>query len=164
MNILTELAKLGFDWRMGLANLVNFLIIFWLLKKFAFRPIAAKIKEREEKINKGLEDAQKAAAEVTMAKENYEKKINEAKKEANLIIAEASEQGKKLINKASADAEQKAFTIIADAKQVINKEKERMLAEVKKETVELGVAIAEKILKEKLDSKKDEELIQKLIN
>jgi len=164
MDILEILGKIGFDWRMGLANLVNFLIIFWLLKKYAFGPIAKKIKERDQKIQQGLDDATKAASEITMAKENYEKKINEAKREANLIITKASEQGKQLVNQAAQDAQQKAEKIISDAKTVITKEKESMLAQVKEETVDLAVEISEKILKEKLDKSKNESLIKKLIS
>ncbi len=164
MDILEILGKIGFDWRMGLANLVNFLIIFWLLKKYAFGPIAKKIKERDEKIQKGLDDATQAASEITMAKENYEKKINEAKREANLIITKASEQGKELVNQAANDAQGKAEKIISDAKNVIIKEKENMMAQVKEETVELAVEISSKILKEKLDKDKNEALIKKLVS
>ncbi|MFH1890516.1 MAG: F0F1 ATP synthase subunit B [Candidatus Kuenenbacteria bacterium] len=163
MNILEILGKIGFDWRMGLANLVNFLIIFWLLKKYAFGPIAKKIKERDEKIQKGLEDSERAASEVMMAKENYEKKINEAKREANLIIAKAADQGKELVNKAAENAQDKAEKIISGAETVIQKEKETMIAEIKEETVEIAIQITEKIIKEKLDKASNETLIKKLI-
>lgn len=162
MNILEILGNLGFDWRMALASLINFLIIFWLLKKYAFGPIQAAIDAREEKIKQGLEDAERAASEVTMAKENYNKKLEEAKQEANKIIAGATEQGKEIIAKSTEDAYSKAAKIITDAKAIIYKEKESMLAEVKKETVSLGIQIAEKILNEKLDEKHDAELIKKL--
>jgi F0F1-type ATP synthase membrane subunit b/b' len=58
------LGKIGFDWQVALANLVNFLIIVFLLKKFAFKPIAKIIQDRQNKINEGLENAKKAAEEA----------------------------------------------------------------------------------------------------
>jgi len=164
MDILEILSKIGFDWRMGLANLVNFLIIFWLLKRFAWKPIQEKIKQREDKIEKGLEDAEKAAGELAMAQENYNKKINEAKKESNLIIAKATEQGRELINQAGDKAERRANQIIAQAKKTISKEKEKMLSDVKNETVNIAFEITGKILKQKLNSKTDAQLIKKLIS
>lgn len=154
MNIMEILGKMGFNWRMALANLVNFLIIFWLLKKYAWKPLQKTIQEREDKIDKGLEDAKRAASEVTMAKENYDQKINEAKKEANLIIAKASEQGRSMISKAAEDASEKAEKIVTNAKEIIEKEKEKMKEDLKQETVEIAIEITEKILKEKLDDKK----------
>ncbi|MBU4369492.1 ATP synthase F0 subunit B, partial [Patescibacteria group bacterium] len=59
MDLQRILGNLGFDWRMALANLVNFLIIFFVLKKYAFKPIKEKLEEREKKIKTGLEDAEK---------------------------------------------------------------------------------------------------------
>ncbi|OIO18156.1 ATP synthase F0 subunit B [Candidatus Kuenenbacteria bacterium CG11_big_fil_rev_8_21_14_0_20_37_9] len=163
MAILEILGKIGFDWRMGLANLINFLIIFLILKKYAFGPIAKKIKEREDKINQGLSDAKRASSEVMMAKANYEKTINDAKRAANLIISNSTTQGRALIDAAAQDASTKADHIIASAKKIIGQEKEKMMSEIKEETVALAIAISEKILKEKFDEKKDEALIKKLI-
>ena len=163
MNIVEILGKIGFDWRMALANLVNFLIIFWLLKRFAWKPIQKMLADRQQKIDQGLEDAKKTAAELTMAEENYKNKINQAKKEANLIIAKASDQGQALINTAAAEASAKAKKILTDSQVLIQQEKKKMMAELRQDTVALSLAIAEKIIREKLDQSKDQNLIKTLI-
>ena len=92
MDIGLILANLGFDWRVALANLANFLIIVWILKRFAFKPIEKAIKNREDKIRKGVEDAERAATEFQMAKQTCDKTIEEAKYEANKIIASSQGQ------------------------------------------------------------------------
>ena len=55
VNIYEILGKIGFDWQVALASLVNFLIILFVLKKFAFKPIKKLIQERQNKINEGIE-------------------------------------------------------------------------------------------------------------
>jgi hypothetical protein len=84
MDIGLILANLGFDWRVALANLVNFLVIILILKYFAFKPIAKIINEREDKIKKGIEDAERAATEFQMAKQVCEKTIEKGEFE-NLV-------------------------------------------------------------------------------
>ena len=157
------LARLGFNWQMALANLVNFLIIFWILKKFAWAPIKKTLKERQDKIDKGLEDAEKAAAEVTMAKENYDKKMEEAKQEANEIIARASEQGKQVINKATEFAQIRSERIITDAKELIKKEKDSIMTDIRQQTVEIAFDVAEKILKREVSPKDTQRFVNEII-
>jgi F-type H+-transporting ATPase subunit b len=163
MNLLEILGKVGFDWQMALANLVNFLIIFWILKKFAFGPIAEKIKSREEKINQGLENSEKAKTDLMLAEEKYKERITKAKKEAEQIISKASIQGKQLITNAEQNAQDKSEDILNKAKEMISKEKIKLKQEIKQETIDLAVEITEKLIKEKLDPSKDEKIINTMI-
>ena len=69
MNVFDPIIKnLGIDWKIFLAQLVNFGIVFFVLKKFAFSPIQKLLKERQSKIEKGLNDATRSASELSMAK------------------------------------------------------------------------------------------------
>lgn len=164
MNILAILGKIGFDWHMALANLANFLIIFWLLKKYAWPSIQRIMDERQHKIDQGLEDAKKAAGDLIMAEENYKNRMNTAKKEANLIIAKASEEGREIIDKITKEAEIKTGKLMDEARELINKEKEKMLRETRQEIITTGIMIAEKIIKVRLDKSQDTQLIKKVIS
>ncbi len=160
MDIMEILGKVGFDWRMALANLVNFLIIFWILKRYAFKPIARIIKEREDKIAQGLEDAQKAKSEHQMAQQNYERTMANARKESQDLIAKAHEQGDAMLKKATAETEEKTTKIVNDARALIEKEKKQMSKELEHKTAHIAVQIAQKILGREIDVKGDEKLIK----
>ena len=92
MDLQRILGNLGFDWQMALANLVNFLIIFFVLKRYAFKPIKEKLEEREKKIKTGLEDAEKSATEWRMTQQTREKTLFDARKESNEIVGQANEK------------------------------------------------------------------------
>ncbi len=163
MDIAQLSANLGFDWRVALANLINFLIIVWILKKFAFKPIEKAIKNREDKIKKGVEDAQRATTEFQMAKQTCEKTIMDAKEEANKIIASSQNQSEKMIAEAKALQEEQAKQIIAKTEKIVKQEKEKMFQDLKKDVAELVVLVTSKLIKEDLTKEKQEEFIKNLI-
>lgn len=163
MDIAQILGNLGFDWRIALANLVNFLLILWILKKFAFKPIEKVLKDREDKIKKGVEDAERASAEFLMAKQTCEKTIVDAKEEANKIIASSTERAEKILADAKTAQEEQTKQIVAKAKTAIQLEKDKMMQDVKKEVIELVISTSEKFIKEDLTKAKQEEFIKKLI-
>ena len=78
--MLEILGKIGFDWQVALANLINFFIVFLLLKKFFFKKIKETIRERRNKIEKGLEDAEKAAESLKSAEIEKDSIVKEALK------------------------------------------------------------------------------------
>jgi F-type H+-transporting ATPase subunit b len=163
MDIGAILTNLGFDWRVALANLVNFLIIVWILKKFAFKPIETAIKNREDKIKKGIEDAERATTEFQMAKQVCDKMISEAKTEANKIIASSQSQSEKIIAEAKVLQDEQTKQIILKAKKLIKQEKEKMLQDLKKEVVDLVIISTEKFVKKDLKKEDQEEFIKNLI-
>jgi len=137
MDIGAILTNLGFDWRVALANLVNFLIIVWILKKFAFKPIETAIKNREDKIKKGIEDAERATTEFQMAKQVCDKMISEAKTEANKIIASSQSQSEKIIAEAKVLQDEQTKQIILKAKKLIKQEKEKEFIDLLKKNLEI---------------------------
>lgn len=163
MDIADILGKIGFDWRMALANLINFLIIFWLLKRYAFQPIQRKLAERQSIIKQGMEDAESAKTERISAETNYERKLAEARDEAQKIIATAHEHSEEMTKKATADAQQQVERIVSDARAMIAKEKQHMESELQAKTAEIAIQVAEKILKQKIDTVADAQLIKEAI-
>jgi len=163
MDIGQILGNLGFDWRVALANLANFLVIVWVLKRFAFKPIEKIIKERKSKIEKGVEDAERASSELQMAEQTSQKIAMEARSQANRIIAEAQKQSEKIISESRAAQEEQAKQIMADADKSIQQEKQKMLGDLKKELSGLVIDTTRKFLKENMTKEKQEEIIKRLI-
>jgi F-type H+-transporting ATPase subunit b len=164
MDIASTLSTIGFDWRIALANLVNFLLIFYLLKRFAFVPIGRMLDERKRRISQGLEDARRAATERQMAEQEFERLVDEARDQANSIIATARTQEKSILAKASDQAKIEARHLMNEAQAKIEAEKAAMEREVKEKTAELVVTGVERVLRQKLNSqdRNDEFIIKSL--
>jgi F-type H+-transporting ATPase subunit b len=161
--MLEILGKIGFDWQVALANLINFLLVFWLLKRFAFGPIKKIIAERKEKVNQGLEDARRAATDRQMAEQLREQTVMDAKKEANTIVAEANDKGKGLVEEAKTEAEEERAGILAKAEADAENLHAKMEEEFSGEAVGIILAATEKLLKSSVDAKANEELIKKTL-
>lgn len=151
------------DIRLIIAQAINFAIVFGVLYWFAFKPLVKIMAARSDKIAKSLAEAKQ-----------IEEKLLETKAEFNKTIAEAKKQSGLILEKAAADAEAKKQATIVRAKeeigQIINQEKQKMqtekartLKEIKKEVADLVVAAVEKVLGEKIDEKKDKEIIKRVI-
>jgi len=156
-------SKIGFNWQLALANLANFFIIFYLLKRFAFGPIGCAIKNRQSKIEQGLENAQKAKSELVMAEQNYELKLTEARKEAQGIVAKAHTQVKFMFEKAEVDTKYKVDRIMKDAETRIAKEQHQAEVTLRARAAEVALDLSSKIIKEKIDPSKEKDLIVEIL-
>lgn len=162
--ILDTLGKVGFEWQMGLFNLINFLIVFLILKKFAFGPIQKVLKEREEKTKESVENFTKARTVLGEAELKAQTIVDEAKVAANQVREQATEDGKQIGEQMKDKARKEIELLIAQAKKNMEIDREKMQTEIRQEASTLIVAATEKILREKISDKKDQELVEEAIN
>lgn len=163
MEFLEAFTNIGFDWRVALANLVNFLIVFWLLKRFLFAPLSKVLSERKQKIDEGLERAQAADTELVVAREQAKSLVEEARLESNSIISEAREKERSIMSEAKINAERQSEKILEDAQKAIGERQQAMEREVLEKTADVVIASVEKILKEEVDRQKSEEIIKRTL-
>jgi F-type H+-transporting ATPase subunit b len=142
--------------------LIAFLTIFFLLKKFAWKPILSALKQREDSIENALQAANEAKEEMAKLQVKSEKILSEAKFERDKIIKEAQQLKDTIINDAKQHAGIEGDKIISAAKAAIKSEKEAAINEIKEQAVVLSISIAEKILQERLSGDEAEQM--KLIN
>lgn len=162
-NFIAILSKIGFDWQVALANFVNFLIIFLILKKFAFGPISKAISLRQKKIDEGIENAKKAETDLLMAENIRNEKIKEAKLEANTIIGNAQKRGDEIITLSEKEGQDKKSSIIKEGEIEAKGQKEKMKKEIESETANLVVSSLEKVLRENFDEGKQKDYIKKVL-
>ena len=129
---------------------VSFLIVLFLLKKFAWKPILKSLKDREDSITDALESAEKAKDEMARLKSDNQKVLQEAKVERENLLKDAREVKDKIISDAKKEAGVEADKIILSAKTQIQNEKLSAINEIKEQVVTLSIDIAEKILKKNL--------------
>jgi F-type H+-transporting ATPase subunit b len=145
--------------------LIAFSMVFFILKRFAWKPILNAIKEREDSIEEALHSADKAKLEMQRLQADNEKIITEAKKERDLIIREARQVKQSIVEEAKAKASEEAEKEIERAREAIKSEKLAAIKGVKEEVAKLSVFIAEKILKEKLETDDEQkEIIDKYLH
>ena len=144
---------------------VIFLLLIWLLKKYAWTPILNTINDREEGIKNALESAERAREEIKTLKASNDKVLKEAKIERDNILKEASSLKKSILEEAKSEAKTEAQKIIDNANDSIKNEKEAAVSEIKKQVASLSIEIAENILKSELsNSNKQKELLNQAIN
>ncbi len=136
---------------------IIFVVFFFLLKKFAWKPILGAVKSREESINNALDAAEKAKREMQNLKADNEKLLNEARAERETMLKEAREIKTKMISDAKEEAQSQANKMIAQAQEAIESEKKAAMAELKSHVAGLSLDIAEKVVRQEL-SNKDKQL------
>ena len=138
---------------------IAFSIVFFILTKFAWKPILNAIKAREESISEALLSADKAKEEMQKLQADNEEIIAQAKLERDAILKEAREIKESIIEEAKSKASEEADKAIDKARQAIRNEKLAAIKSVKEEVSKLSVIIAEKILKEKLEPSDEQKVL-----
>ncbi len=142
----------------------TFLIVMYLLKKFAWKPILSSLKDREDSIEEALESAKQAREEMGKLQADNEKILAEARNERNEMLKEAKEVKQNIIDDAKGSAAKEAEKIVEAARQAIQNEKTAAINEMKESIATLSVQIAEKILKKQLDDpKKQKDLMDQYL-
>jgi F-type H+-transporting ATPase subunit b len=145
-------------------TLVSFLILLFLLKKFAWKPILEAIFERERSIEEALNKADLAREEMARLSSENEALLKEARIERDAILKEAKELKDQIVAEAKNSAQQEGAKMIEKAKVEINNQKIAALDEVKNQVASLSLDIAEKVLRKQFDDKqKQETLISDLL-
>jgi len=140
---------------------VTFILVLFLLSKFAWRPIMASLREREQSIESALSMAERAKLEMQALKADNEKLLQEARVERDRILKEAADNGRAIVEDAKNRASAETSRIFAQAKEEIENEKKSALAEVKNVAATVSIEIAERILKHELrDAGTQQALVQ----
>ena len=143
---------------------IIFVGLFFLLKAFAWKPILASLKEREESIQNALDSAEKAKMEMASLKSDNEKLLKEAREERDRMLKDAKDAANRLHDEAQVAARKNADRIIEDAKAVIHTEKQAALRDVKAQVAMFSLAISEKLIKKNLsEDKQQKELVDTFI-
>jgi F-type H+-transporting ATPase subunit b len=157
------LSALGVDGSAFVIQLITFILAFFVLRKYAFEPILAVLRERREKIESGVKLGEEMQRERAKLANEVEAKIQEARAEADGIIAGAQDNGRQIIREAEEKARDKAEGIIKAAESRITQDTARARKELEKELVGLVADATEAIIDEKVDARKDAALIDRAL-
>ena len=148
--------QFGVDWPMLIAQAINFLIVAFVIWKFAFKNILSTVKEREKQIADSLRNADKIKLELEETEKQQQETLQEASLEAKKTISIAQEQAKAFIEEQKEDARKQAEEIITKAKLAMEQERERVLREAREEIASLVVLTTSKVLSKDLSEEEKE--------
>ena len=158
------LGKLGISLGYLIVQILNFVIMFWVLKKFAYPAILGMLEKRREIIAKGLEDARVAAEARANAEKEAEKILAEARAKASQIVREASERAEAVGREVKAEAEAEAARIREEAVASAQAERERILRELRGQVAMLAIAAAQKLIGAALDEQRQRQLLDEFFS
>ena len=157
--LITEFSIGLFFWQT-----IIFILLIFLLKKFAWKPILDAVNEREEGIKNALLSAEKAKEEMASLQSDNEETLKKARSERDSLLKEAWEIKQQLIDEAKNEAKNEAKKIISQAQETIQNEKNAAIVDLKNQVASLSIDIAEKVLKEKLsDDQSQMNLVKDLV-
>lgn len=151
------------DWKLLLAQAVNFGLVFFVLYRFALKPLTKTMAQRSQKIEEGLKNAEDMAKKLAETQKEQADILQQARLEATEIQKQAQTQAEQRKQQLVQKAKEEVGAVIQAEKNKLHQEKAIVLKEIKEEMAELITLSLEKILKQKLDGQQDQDLIKKLI-
>ncbi len=156
---MNALESLGINPTFLLSQIVNFTILFILLRLLLYKPVLNALEQRRARLEKGLQDAEAAKKALENAEAERQRILDEARAEAQKLRAEAVQQAEQAAAKVKADAQAEAEKIKADAQNVLSAERDKMLSELRGQVAALAIAAANRLIGESLDRARQEALI-----
>lgn len=156
-------AQFGINPWLLAAQIVNFLVLLWLLKRMFYQPLLKIIEERRRMIAQSLERAAEIERKLEQVEQEQSRILNQAEVEAKKVIAEATKKADELIKEAEHQARTQAAQILHKAKLDQEAQRRKLYREIKAELAQLVVTSLEKILEDVLDQQTQRKIIQQTL-
>ncbi|MDE2839058.1 MAG: F0F1 ATP synthase subunit B [Chloroflexota bacterium] len=145
-------------------QIINFLLLVFLLHRLLYRPVLNMLDQRKERIREGQEAAERAQSEAEELRQEYERQLEESRAHARKIIEDATAAAARLREESVANAQQEAQRILERGQEELRAEVQHARRELRQEVATLSVAVAGKLIQESLDSEKNRELAARLVS
>ncbi len=158
------IGTLGINLKIFIAQLINFTVVLLVLWKWAYTPIVKILEERQEKIEKGVKQADAAQQRLLEIEKEHASMIAQSKNESARMMEEThahSQERKKIMLE---KAKEEVRDVVAQGKEQLHAQKEQMIREAREEIAQIAVSCARKILDEAVDEKKAMKLAQEVVD
>ncbi len=154
---------MSLDLSQIITQIIAFLAMLWILKRYAWKHILALLDERQDKIQSEFDSIASQQAEAKQLLETYEKKLRDIEAESRHIIRDAASQGRKVAAQIQEDALLQSRKIVEEAKLEVNQEIEKAYILLRKDMIQMVIQISEKFLRQKLDDDSHKKLIEDFV-
>jgi F-type H+-transporting ATPase subunit b len=157
------LSALGINVPQLLAQGINFIVLFILLGVFAYKPVMKMMDERSNRIKESMEQAEKIKQQAAASEEEFKRRIAEAARQGQELIARAVQAGEDVRQKAQLQAKADAEGIVARARAEIQQERDAAIDVLRQQVADISIMAAEKVIERKLDKQEHRQLIDKVL-
>jgi F-type H+-transporting ATPase subunit b len=157
------LEGLGINLKYLIAQIVNLVLLFILLRKLLFKRFQTTLDERSARIQKGLEDAEIAAKRAAEAEEVYQERIEQAERERRAVLAKATQEGEKSKEEILAQAQEEAKQLVLEAQADIERQREQATSELRKQVADLTLLATTRVIGQALDEEAHRHLIDEVL-
>lgn len=147
------------DLGLSIWTIVVFLVLLWVLRRFAWRPILGALEAREARIEEAIAEAVRTREEAEQLLQEHRRRLAEAREHAQEILAQARQAAEKLRRETEERARRESDEILERARREIEREKQRALDVLRREAVDLAMAAASRLLRRRLDAEADRALV-----
>jgi F-type H+-transporting ATPase subunit b len=156
--------KLGINLPWLLAQLINFILVLVLLRMLVYKPVLGMFAARRQKIQDALENAEKVKAEAAQQQKEFDRRLDEARREAQSAAASAQQAAEKERQRIIAEAQEDAEKIRLAARGELDYERKQMVSELRQEVIELSMLGAQRVIGGNLDERKSRQLVENFLN
>jgi F-type H+-transporting ATPase subunit b len=155
---------MGLEWGQIVTQIIGFLLAVWILKKFAWKPLLGLLEERRQKIKSEFDNIEVERKKADSLKLQFDNQLKEIDAIGRLKIQEAIREGQKLANEIKENARKEAKGIREKAEGELVRDIAKAKVQLRNDLINITISTTEKLLKEKLDERKQRELINRFIN
>jgi F-type H+-transporting ATPase subunit b len=156
-------SALGINLPTLIAFIVNFTVLYLLLRATLFGPIMRNLDERRRRIAEGLQAAENVQRQAAESQRAMQEQLDQARREGQQLIAQAQQTGTRIQDEARAAAQREQEAILARARAEIQLERDTAIGELRREFADLTIAAAEKVIGQSLDRQAHERLINQVL-
>lgn len=156
--------KLGINLPWLLAYLINFILALVLLRMLVYKPVLAMLDTRRKKIAEALENADKVKADAALQQKDFDRKLDEARREAQTAAASAQQAAEKERQRIIAAAQEDAEKIRVSARGELDYERKQMVSELRQQVIDLSLIGAQRVIGGNLDEHKSRQLVENFLN
>lgn len=154
------ISKLGIDWKLLIAQIVNFFILLFVLHKFVYKPVLEMLEKRSKTIEKGMRDAKESTLKLEQIEKLSAQRKSETEKEIGKLFDEARAQAETMKKEMMAAAASQADDLLRRTKLQITEEKEKMIQEVKREISSFILQTTQKVLQREFSEGDQKRLLE----
>jgi F-type H+-transporting ATPase subunit b len=156
-------ASLGVNLPLLVVFVINFIVLFVLLRLFLYKPVMKMLDERTKRTKDAMDLAEATKKEFEQAKGEVQREIEKGRQEAQAIIAQSMQVGERLKEESRQEATKQAQAIVDRTRSELEAERDKIVGDLRREFVDISIAAAEKVIKETLDREKHRKLIEETL-
>ncbi len=156
--------KLGVNLPWLLAQLINFILVLVILRLLVYKPVLNMLETRKKKIQESLEYADKVKADAAAQQQEFDRRLDEARREAQAAAQSAQQAAEKERQRILAQAQEDAQKIRDQARGELDYERKQMMSELRQQVIELSILGAQRVINASMDDHKARQLVEDFLN